>query len=279
MGPKRVLSGLASARGHCPCGDAPPILFLKHQKENAPRPVEEKKCSGGSVRILADLLPPAGDGWPSRAAVRDGNAPPLGKPSARGSPGYMQHCFPLPLAFLRGTRKRQRGQAQRPCDDRHDDRRTEHAGQGQSDYAVRREPAEGRQGLPALTRKTPRQRGGPLHRSAAKKRFFLLDRPRPVLFLSRTKREWGVESIAGHRQIPPSNGTHRAHPCGEAAFPHRNRRNGQASPYISAGDAEWASRHRRPEYRRCWRSLAAMARMAASSPTAISSSRARVRAV
>ena len=26
------------------------------------------------------------------------------------------------------------------------------------------------------------------------KRFFLLDRPRPVLFLSRTKREWGVES-------------------------------------------------------------------------------------
>ena len=40
-----------------------------------------------------------------------------------------------------------------------------------------------------------------------------------------------------------------------------------------------ASRHRRPEYRRCWRSLAAMARTAASSPTRMSSSRARVRAV
>ncbi len=25
-----------------PCGDAPPILFLAPQKENAPRPVEEK---------------------------------------------------------------------------------------------------------------------------------------------------------------------------------------------------------------------------------------------
>ena len=37
--------------------------------------------------------------------------------------------------------------------------------------------------------------------------------------------------------------------------------------------------HRRPEYRRCWRSLAAMARMAASSPTTTKSSRARVRAV
>ena len=30
------------------------------------------------------------------------------------------------------------------------------------------------------------------------KRFFLLDRPRPVLFLSRTKREWGVECLSHH---------------------------------------------------------------------------------
>ena len=34
------------------------------------------------------------------------------------------------------------------------------------------------------------------------KRFFLLDRPRPVLFLSRTKREWGVESPGDHRTSP-----------------------------------------------------------------------------
>ena len=33
------------------------------------------------------------------------------------------------------------------------------------------------------------------------RRFFLLDRPRPVLFLSRTKREWGVE-CSGHRRTP-----------------------------------------------------------------------------
>ena len=43
----------------------------------------------------------------------------------------------------------------------------------------------------------PRAREGPLHRSAPK-RFFLLDRPRPVLFLSRTKREWGVECPSHH---------------------------------------------------------------------------------
>ena len=32
-----------------------------------------------------------------------------------------------------------------------------------------------------------------LARTDPPKRFFLLDHPRPVLFLSRTKREWGVE--------------------------------------------------------------------------------------
>ena len=45
-----------------------------------------------------DLLPPAGEGWQSRAAVRDGNARPLGNPSARGCPGYIQLLFSLPLA-------------------------------------------------------------------------------------------------------------------------------------------------------------------------------------
>ena len=80
--------------------DAPPIFFLRHQKENAPRPVEKKKCLGGSVCAGADLLPPAGEGWQSRAAVRDGNARPLGNPSARGCPGYIQLLFSLPLAVV-----------------------------------------------------------------------------------------------------------------------------------------------------------------------------------
>ena len=73
------------------------------QKENAPRPVEEKKRFGGSVCAGADLLPPAGDGWRSRAVVRDGNALPLGDPSARGSQGYILRRFSLPLAVPRGS--------------------------------------------------------------------------------------------------------------------------------------------------------------------------------
>ena len=54
-----------------------------------------RKCAapggkfGGSVCAGADLLPPAGEGWRSLAAVRDGNARPLGKPLARGSLGYI----------------------------------------------------------------------------------------------------------------------------------------------------------------------------------------------
>ena len=76
----------------------PPFSFWKRQKENAPRPVEEKKRFGGSVCASADLLPPAGDGWLSRVEVRDGNALPLGKPPARGSQGYILLLFSLPLA-------------------------------------------------------------------------------------------------------------------------------------------------------------------------------------
>ena len=53
---------------------------------------------GESVSAGADLLPPAGEGWQSLAAVRDGNALPLGRPLARGSLGYTLHSFSLPLA-------------------------------------------------------------------------------------------------------------------------------------------------------------------------------------
>ena len=59
---------------------------------------KEKKRFGGSVCVCADLLPLAGDGWQSLAAVRDGNALPLGKSLARGSLGYIQLLFSLPLA-------------------------------------------------------------------------------------------------------------------------------------------------------------------------------------
>ena len=41
------LGGSGSRQRAVSAGDAPPIFFLRHQKENAPRPVEKKKCSAG----------------------------------------------------------------------------------------------------------------------------------------------------------------------------------------------------------------------------------------
>ena len=61
-------------------------------------PGGKEKMFGGSVCASADLLPPAGDGWQSLAAVRDGNARPLGRPLARESWGYPLLLFSLPLA-------------------------------------------------------------------------------------------------------------------------------------------------------------------------------------
>ena len=73
-------SGISAPAGSLSGGMRPPFSFWLRQKENAPRPVEEKKRFGGAVCASADLLPPAGDGWHSLAEVRDGNAPPLGNP-------------------------------------------------------------------------------------------------------------------------------------------------------------------------------------------------------
>ena len=72
-------SGWTGKKLGCQLGNAPPIFFLRHQKENGPRPVEKKKCFGGSVRMDADLLPPAGDGWHSRAASQGRKRPALGE--------------------------------------------------------------------------------------------------------------------------------------------------------------------------------------------------------
>ena len=54
----------------------------------------------------ADLLPPAGDGWHSLAAVRDGNARPLGASRPGDVQGYPLRLFPLPLTLPRRTRQR-----------------------------------------------------------------------------------------------------------------------------------------------------------------------------
>ena len=80
--------------------------------------VQEKKRCGGSVRASAYLWPPAEDGWPFRVSASS-NAMPLGKPWARGGPGYPALLFPLALPWAvnagrRGRRPLRDGVRERP---------------------------------------------------------------------------------------------------------------------------------------------------------------------
>ena len=81
---------------------APHFLFDLAEKKTGRARSKRKERLGGSGRIYASLLPPAGDGWHSLAEVRDGNARPLGKPPARGGLGYILRRFSLPLAWQSG---------------------------------------------------------------------------------------------------------------------------------------------------------------------------------
>ena len=104
---------------------------------------------GGSVCASADLLPPAGEGWQSLAAVRDGNARPLGKPPARGSIGIPSASLPAAAHAPVKNSQRQRLRSRwRLCR-----LRMRRAPCGQAERAEDRYA-------------DPRARGGPLHRSA-----------------------------------------------------------------------------------------------------------------
>ncbi len=116
-GRRTAASGVsAPAGGIVHAGCAPHFLF-ETSKRKCAAPGGKEKMFGGSVCAGADLLPPAGEGWRSLAAVRDGNAPLLGKPPARGSQGYPQRLSPLPLTLLRRTASgsEKRSSSMRPC--------------------------------------------------------------------------------------------------------------------------------------------------------------------
>ena len=141
---------------------------------------------GGSVCASADLLPPAGEGWLSLAAVRDGNALPLGKPLIWGSWGYPQRLSPLPLTLLRrtasGSEKRSNSMRQPP-------RRRSTIRHGTAVPKVVEEssvPEGGPKSEQAPIRRPP-SRGGPLHRSALSA-FFFWTVHGPFSFRARPKR-------------------------------------------------------------------------------------------
>ena len=157
---------------------------------------------GGSVCASADLLPPAGEGWRSLAAVRDGNAIPLGLSESGEIPDtnslYFRCRWPSLAGPWSGSEKRSRDNTStipvfRPAG---------HAAQDGRKFTARREPAEDRQSLPAPIRETPVRAEGHCTGARQKSGLFFWTGPRPVFFSTRLKRKWGAESIAGHRQIP-----------------------------------------------------------------------------
>ena len=159
-------------------------------------PGGKEKMFGGSVRMYADLLPPAGDGWRSLAAVRDGDAQPLGKPPARGSLGHFQFLFPLPLTLPRKTRQRVAERNARKeklfkCDLA--PRRPPHhpPRDGSIDLAEDSSVPEGQ----PKSEQAPVRRPPCARRATAPERawrLFLFHRARRILFLAQPKREWGA---------------------------------------------------------------------------------------
>ena len=90
----------------------PHFLFGLAEKKTGRARSKRKERFGGSVCAGADLLPPAGDGWRSLAAVRDGNALPLGKPPARGSIGIPSASLPAAAHAPVKNSQRQRKEKQ-----------------------------------------------------------------------------------------------------------------------------------------------------------------------
>ena len=189
----------------------PHFSFGLAKRETGRARSKEKKRFGGSVCAGADLLPPAGDGWRSLAAVRDGNARPLGASRPGDVQGYPLRLFPLPLTLPRRTRQRlaerkARKEEQIKCDLA--PRPTSHPPprDGSHNLAEESSVPEGKPKSEQAPVRRPPSRGGQLHRSASK-RPFLLDRARPVFFSARRKRKWGVQwTGCHHSRIPRAAG-------------------------------------------------------------------------
>ena len=195
-------------------GGAPPIFFLRHQKENAPRPVEKKKCSAGrSAQAQTSCRRRGKVGGPLRksgtetrrpwgnlqpGAVRDtlSDSPRCRSRFFEEQPAAAKReaaqCVNHPVAGAPSATGRQLQTRRRP----------------------KRARRPGKIGAGTDT-PTPVARGGPLHRSAPK-RPFLLDRARPVFFSARRKRKWGVHPAG---QAPCGNRYPRGRRSAALPFP------------------------------------------------------------
>ena len=166
--------------------DAPPIFFLRHQKENAPRPVEKKKCSAGrSAQAQTSCRRRGKVGNPARRSETETPGPwgTLQPGDVRDTSSFSFRCrWPVVDESLRSGPMRASASTTARAARSEAERAEREAGQMRSCTPTTSAPsATGRQSgksqksiacpkaRPNRSRHwyaDPRTRGGPLHRSA-----------------------------------------------------------------------------------------------------------------
>ena len=191
----------AAAGDSAPAGDARPIFFLRHQKENAPRPVEKKTCSAGRPAQAQPSCRRRGKvGSPLRQSETETRRP-WGNLQPGEVQGYPLPLSPLPLTLPRRSRQRlakRKAQKEKlvecilaprrcrhhpPRDSSHDLAEDDSVPEGKPKSAlapIRRPPSAQRRECAGVRQKRP----------------FLLDRARPIFFSARPKRKWGAHCPA-----------------------------------------------------------------------------------
>ena len=237
------LSSVSACGENCARSLAPPLPTARGAAGAPLRDIKKKMrrarwkrknvSAGRSAQAQTSCRRRGKVGNPARRSETE-NARPLGKPSARGSLGYIQLLFSLPLAgqLMRVSSRANATASTTARAARSEAERAEReAGQMRFCTPTPSAPsATGRQYRPHRRPKRARRqgqigagtdpptpsRGGPLHRSASK-RSFLLDRARPVFFSAKTEKKMGGCIPAGQAlwrepapPRPPSGGPYRS---------------------------------------------------------------------
>ena len=217
--------------------DAPPIFFLKHQKENAPRPVEKKKCSAGRSAPAQTSCRRRGKvGCPLRQSGTETRCPwgglwpgevwdtssssfrcrwPVVDESSSKEP--TQQPLRVPRAARSEAERAERGADQmRPCTPT----TWAPSATGRQYRPCRRPKRARRQGqIGACTdTPTPVSTEARTRRRAPKSGLFFWTVHGPFSFRPRPKRKWGVHPRMDHA------------PCGSRVSPGR-RHGGSSIPY------------------------------------------------
>ena len=203
-GRRTAASGVSAPAGGLVQRDAPPIFFLRHQKENppegpllplrgnspsAPRPVEKKKCSAGrSAQAQTSCRRRGKAGTPLQ---KSGTETP--GPWGNLWPGEVGDTFSLPLRCRSRFREEQPAAAKRDAEAiRQPPRRPPHHPPRDGSSKNRRRPKRARRSAQigaGTDPPTPVRTEG--HCTGVRQTLFSLDRARPVSLLARQKRNGG----------------------------------------------------------------------------------------